>query len=190
VGQSIARAGGGGEEARRASGEVTQRCYDAVVNSNQQADKKISRGYADEFKGTNHPVVMVSCGQAKQFCKTLGSQEAERGRQYPLPTEAQWEYACRAGSETPFAFGETISPEQANYHGHYTYGDGQKRKNREQTLPACSFAPNAWGLYDMHGNVTECCAGRYRPHSSHTVCGDHRRLPACHPHRQPWTKYR
>ena len=149
-----------------ATDEVTQGCYEAVINPNQDADKQISKDYPDEFKGTNHPVVKVSCGHAEQFCKKLGGQEAEKGREYSLPTEAQWEYACRARSETPFSFGETISTGQGNYHGDYTYGDGKKGKNREKTLPVGSLAPNAWGLYDMHGNVSECCAGRYGSYGS------------------------
>ena len=74
-----------------------------------------------------------------------------------LPTEAQWEYACRAGTITPFSFGETIATLQANYHGGYTYAHGQKGKYREKTVPVGTLSPNAWGLYDMHGNVSEWC---------------------------------
>jgi formylglycine-generating enzyme required for sulfatase activity len=83
-----------------------------------------------------------------------------------LPTEAQWEYACRAGSTTPFSFGPTISTDQANYNGDYAFGDGKKGANRKKTLPVGSFPPNAWGLYDMHGNVYEWCRDLYGPYPS------------------------
>jgi len=147
--------------------EVTQRCYEAVTNPNPKPeDKKFSDQYPEEFRGQNHPVVNVSWDDADKFCKALSSLEAEKGREHFLPTEAQWEYACRAGTETPFSFGETISTKQANYHGDYTYGDGRKGKNRARPLPVGSLAPNAWGLYDMHGNVSEWCTDRYGPYGS------------------------
>ena len=79
------------------------------------------------------------------------------GGRYTLPSEAQWEYACRAGSTTPFAFGETITPELANYDAYYTYGEGGKGEFREQTTPVGMFHANAWGLQAMHGNVYEWC---------------------------------
>ncbi|MDE5120166.1 MAG: formylglycine-generating enzyme family protein, partial [Trichodesmium sp. St19_bin1] len=90
-----------------------------------------------------------------EFCQRL-SKLTERN--YRLPSEAEWEYACRAGTTTPFYFGETITPELVNYHGNYTYGDGQKGEYREQTTPVGEFPPNAFGLYDMHGNLWEWCA--------------------------------
>jgi formylglycine-generating enzyme required for sulfatase activity len=74
-----------------------------------------------------------------------------------LPSEAQWEYACRGGTSTPFAFGETLSDELANYDASETYGNGLKGKNRKQTTPVGMFPANAWGLQDMHGNVWEWC---------------------------------
>jgi len=147
--------------------EVTQGCYEAVTYPKpDEKTKKITDEYPNEFKGPNHPVVKVSWDHAEKFCKTLSAQDAEKGREYSLPTEAQWEYTCRAGTETPFSFGETISTDQANYHGDYTYGDGSKGPNREKTLPVGSLAPNAWGLYDMHGNVSEWCASRYGSYGS------------------------
>ena len=145
-----------------ATNEVTQGHYEAVTNPKpDEKTKKLSDEYPDEFKGTNHPVLDVPWGHAEKFCKTLSGEAAEKGREYSLPTEAQWEYVCRAGTETPFSFGETISTDQVNYHGDYTYGDGRKGKYREKPLPVGSLPPNAWGLYDMHGNVSEWCADRY-----------------------------
>jgi formylglycine-generating enzyme required for sulfatase activity len=81
-----------------------------------------------------------------------------KGGTLALPTEAQWEYACRAGTTTPFHFGETISTDQANYDGRFAYGAGRKGANREKTVPVGSFPGNAWGLHDMHGNVEEWCS--------------------------------
>ncbi|NQU20446.1 MAG: formylglycine-generating enzyme family protein [Candidatus Nealsonbacteria bacterium] len=145
--------------------EVTQGCYEAVTNPDpdKNKDKKPADEYPAEYKGTNHPALMVSWEDAEKFCKALSTTD---DRVYSLPTEAQWEYACRAGTTTPFAFGETISTDQANYHGGYTYGDGQKGPNREKPLPAGSLAANAWGLVDMHGNVSEWCADRYGQYGS------------------------
>ncbi len=147
--------------------EVTQGCYEAVTKTNpKDADKKMSDEYPDEFKGPNHPVVELSWNDAEKFCKTLSAQDAAKGREYSLPTEAQWEYACRAGTVTPFSFGETISTDQVNYHGDYTYGDGRKGEYREKPLSVGSLPPNAWGLYEMHGNVSEWCADRYGKYGS------------------------
>jgi formylglycine-generating enzyme required for sulfatase activity len=73
-------------------------------------------------------------------------------------SEAEWEYACRAGTTTPFNTGETLSTDQANFNGNYAYGDGKKGVYRAKTTPVGSFKPNAWGLYDMHGNVWQWCA--------------------------------
>ena len=148
-----------------ATDEVTQGCYGAVTNPEPGKDtnKKTADDYPAEFKGTNNPVGNVSFGDEEKFCKTLSERD---GREYALPTEAQWEYACRAGTDTPFSFGETVSTGQANYHGDYTYGDGRKGEYREKPLPVGSLPANAWGLYDMHGNVSERCADRYGKYGS------------------------
>ncbi|PSB16967.1 hypothetical protein C7B76_10810 [filamentous cyanobacterium CCP2] len=106
------------------------------------------------FKGDRRPVEQISWHEAVEFCDRLSQ---KTGRQYRLPSEAEWEYACRAGTTTPFYFGETISTDLANYDGNYTYGSGVKGVYREQTTDVGSFPPNAFGLYDMHGNVLEWC---------------------------------
>jgi formylglycine-generating enzyme required for sulfatase activity len=107
-----------------------------------------------EFKGANRPVEQVSWFDAQEFCRRLSQRT---GRRYTLPSEAQWEYACRAGSTTPFHFGATLTPELANYDGNYVYGNGPKGTYREQTIDVASFPANGWGLHDMHGNVWEWC---------------------------------
>jgi formylglycine-generating enzyme required for sulfatase activity len=106
------------------------------------------------FKGARWPVERVSWEQAMEFCRRL-SQRTDLP--FTLPSEAQWEYACRAGTTTPFAFGDTITPDLANYNGDFTYANGPKGKDRSATTPVASFPANGWGLHDMHGNVWEWC---------------------------------
>lgn len=105
--------------------------------------------------GNNRPVECVSWDEAIEFCDRLNQ---KTGQLYRLPSEAEWEYACRAGTPTPFHFGETIVPEIVNYDGNYIYANAPKGIHREQTTEVGSFPPNAFGLYDMHGNVWEWCA--------------------------------
>ncbi|MFM6480903.1 MAG: SUMF1/EgtB/PvdO family nonheme iron enzyme [Microcystis panniformis] len=107
------------------------------------------------FKGDELPVETVNGYQATEFCKRLSR---ETKREYRLPSEAEWEYACRAGTTTPFYFGETITGELANYNAGSTYAEEAKGEYRQQTTPVGQFPPNAFGLYDMHGNVWEWCA--------------------------------
>ncbi|MCZ8240600.1 MAG: SUMF1/EgtB/PvdO family nonheme iron enzyme [Microcystis sp. LE19-131.1A] len=107
------------------------------------------------FKGDELPVESVNWYQATEFCKRLSR---ETKREYRLPSEAEWEYACRAGTTTPFYFGETITGELANCRASETYADEPKGEYREETTPVGQFPPNAFGLYDMHGNVWEWCA--------------------------------
>jgi len=128
---------------------VTQAQYKAVMGHNlaEQYD-------ADRFVAPDKPVVGVSWDDAQAFCQRL----AERsGKDYRLPSEAEWEYACRAETETPFHFGPTISPELANYDGTRAYGVGPTGEDRRQTTPVGRFPANRWGLCDMHGNVWEWC---------------------------------
>lgn len=107
------------------------------------------------FKGSKLPVEQVSWEDAKEFCARLTRQT---GREYRLPSEAEWEYACRAGTASPFAFGETITPEIVNYDGNRPYAKAKKGVYRQATIPVGSLGvANTYGLYDIHGNVWEWC---------------------------------
>jgi formylglycine-generating enzyme required for sulfatase activity len=118
----------------------------------------ITGHYPSGLKGDNLPAWVGSWLEAMEFCDRLS---AHTGKLYTLPSEAQWEYACRAGTTTPFHFGETITTDLANYDGKYTYGAGPKGIYRGTTTDVGSFPPNRFGLYDMHGNVLEWCLDHY-----------------------------
>ncbi|MEA5554741.1 SUMF1/EgtB/PvdO family nonheme iron enzyme [Anabaena cylindrica UHCC 0172] len=132
----------------------------AVTNSQWYAVMKTkpSEKYDAKFQGNNQPVVGVSWHEARAFCEKLSEQTKRAVR---LPTEAEWEYGCRAGTTTAFAFGKTITTDQVNYNGNYPYSDAPKGKYRECTVDVDSFTPNAWGLYQMHGNVWEWCLDEF-----------------------------
>jgi eukaryotic-like serine/threonine-protein kinase len=127
--------------------ELTQAQYQAIMGSNPS-----------RFKGNNRPVEQVTWNDAVIFCQRLSQ---KTGKNYRLPSEAEWEYACRAGTTTPFYFGESITTDLVNYDGNYTYASAPEGKNRQQTTDVGSFPPNASGLYDMHGNVWEWCLDDY-----------------------------
>ncbi|NET55579.1 MAG: formylglycine-generating enzyme family protein [Symploca sp. SIO2E6] len=136
---------------------ITQAQWKAVatldkVNRNLNADPS-------NFKGDNLPVERVSWYDVQEFCARLSR---ETGHTYRLPSEAQWEYACRAGTTTPFHLGKTITTNVVNYNGNYTYGSAPTGEYRHKTITVGSFrVPNAFGLSNMHGNVWEWCEDRW-----------------------------
>jgi eukaryotic-like serine/threonine-protein kinase len=122
---------------------VTQAQYLAVMGKNPA-----------QWQGAQLPVEQVSWHDAQEFCQKLST---KTGKKYRLPSEAMWEYACRAGATTPFHFGETINPDIANFDGNSTYANSAKGQYRQQTTVVGSFPANHFGLADMHGNVWEWC---------------------------------
>ena len=131
---------------------VTQAQWKVVAGWPKQQLKL--KGQPSRFQGANRPVEQVSWEEAVEFCRRLS---VRTGRDYTLPSEVQWEYACRAGTTTAFSFGETLTPELANYDANNTYASGPKGVYRHQTTEVGSFFANGWGLHDMHGNVWEWC---------------------------------
>lgn len=110
------------------------------------------------FKGDNLPVERVSWNDAQKFCQRLSKQT---GRHYHLPSETQWEYACRAGTSTPFSFGETLTSDFANYNGEHIFKDEPRGLYFHSTSEGGKYPPNAFGVYDMHGNLMEWCADNW-----------------------------
>ena len=133
---------------------VTQAQWRSVAGY-EQIERELNPD-PSSFKGDDRPVEQVSWDDAQEFCRRLS---VKSGREYRLPSEAEWEYACRAGTTTPFFFGETLTPELANYDCSYTYGDrGVKGEWQQEIKPVGYYeVANTWGLSDMHGNVFEWC---------------------------------
>jgi formylglycine-generating enzyme required for sulfatase activity len=123
---------------------VTQELWEAVTGDNPS-----------EFKGTQRPVERVSWEDTQKFMEQLNNEIP--GLELSLPTESQWEYACRAGTTTPFFFGDNISTNQVNYDGNFPYAKGEKGEYRKETVEVKALPCNDWGLYQMHGNVSEWC---------------------------------
>ena len=141
--------------------EVTQKEYMELMGTNPS-----------HFKGDNLPVEQVSWFDAIEYCNRLSEREGltlayiingdsvkwnHDADGYRLPTEAEWEYACRAGTTTPFSTGKNITTKQANYNGTVPYNNNSPGENRRTTTQVGTFTANPWGLYDMHGNVWEWC---------------------------------
>jgi len=129
--------------------EVTQLQWQKVMSNNPSWFQKC---------GGNCPVEKVNWYQVHSFLNRLNQITHAKFR---LPTEAEWEYACRAGTQTPFSTGENLSTDQANYDGDYPYRGFRKGKNRKGPIPVASFPPNRWKLFDMQGNVWEWTADQY-----------------------------
>lgn len=142
---------------------ITQDQYVAVMGENPSTFRPNPSSHYDvPFDSTsNFPVDSVDYGEAQAFCDALSALAAESTarRVYRLPTEAEWEYACRAGTQTIFAFGDKLRSSQANFDGNYAYGCREESAAYlHRTCPVGQYRPNAFGLYDMHGNVWEWCS--------------------------------
>ncbi len=138
--------------------EVTQGEWKAVMGNNPSYFKN----YGDDY-----PVEQVSWNDIQEFIHKLNQKAG--GNTYRLPTEAEWEYACRAGTTTPFNTGNCLSSSQANYDGRYPYPGCSKGQYKKGTISVESFKPNTWGLYNMHGNVWEWCQDWYGNYPSGPV---------------------
>ena len=132
--------------------QITQEQWKAVANL-EKIETELE-GSPSSGKGKKLPVEKVTWPDTQEFCRRLSK---KTGEQFRLPTEEEWEYACRAGTTTPFYFGETITFELANFDGRKTHANEPKGAYRERTTDVGIFPPNAFGLYDMHGNVNEWC---------------------------------
>ncbi len=126
----------------------TQELWEAVMTENPS-----------NFKGKKRPVEDVSWEDCKRFLDRIN--EERRDLELVLPTEAQWEYACRAGTTTAFSFGDDVTTAQVKCDGNYPYASGAKEKYQKETIEVGSLPPNKWGLYEMHGNVYEWCEDLY-----------------------------
>ncbi len=128
--------------------EVTQLQYETMVGKNPKS----------EFHGDQLPIENVEWPQAVMFCNAAGG---ITGTKLRLPTEAEWEYACRAGTDTEFYTGNKIEPGDANFDSVEAYNKSKKQRPLDRTAKVGSYPPNPFGLYDMHGNVWEWCADKY-----------------------------
>jgi formylglycine-generating enzyme required for sulfatase activity len=146
--------------------EITKPFYMGVYEVTQGQYEKIKEKNTAFFRqGQDFPMDQVRWPDAVDFCRKLSALPAEKkaSRVYRLPTEAEWEYACRAGTKTVFHFGDALSSKEANFKGSFPYGDAAKGIFLQKTTRVGSYGPNAWGLYDMHGNVAEWCSDYYDP---------------------------
>jgi formylglycine-generating enzyme required for sulfatase activity len=139
---------------------VTQGEWKKVIGKDSKSHFDARNGGGPDFPAEN-----MRWSEAVEFCQKLTAlpEEKKAKRTYRLPTEAEWEYACRAGTTTPFHYGKSLSGKQANFNGDFPYGDAARGPYLKRTAKVGSYEPNAWGLYDMHGNVAEWCSDYYDP---------------------------
>ena len=139
---------------------ISQNFYMGSTEVTQAQWQKVMRNKPSNFKGDELPVERISWEEAVTFCKRLSEmpEEKKAGRKYRLPTESEWEYACRAGTTTPYHFGSQLNGRQANCDGTVPYGTETKGPYLEKTSPVGTYPANTWGLCDMHGNVWEWCS--------------------------------
>ncbi|MCR5162727.1 MAG: formylglycine-generating enzyme family protein [Thermoguttaceae bacterium] len=152
---------------------VTQELWESVMVTS--ISEKAEQGLYDDRvvgdsthlvgEGPNYPMYYLTWNDCQRFCETLSGMT---GLEISLPTEAQWEYACRAGSTAPFSFGWKLNGTEANCNGTTPYGTTEEGPYLEETTPVKSYEPNAWGLYDMHGNVDEWCREWFDDHYYYT----------------------
>jgi formylglycine-generating enzyme required for sulfatase activity len=148
--------------------QVTQRQWKAVMGGNPSSFCAVGGG-RNKVRGLDtddFPVEQTSWDDVQEFLTRLAArpQEAEAGRTYRLPTEAEWEYACRAGTTTPFHFGDDLLPTQATFEATPSPGAKTRRSLLRRPTPVGSYRPNAFGLFDVHGNVWEWCSDWYDKH--------------------------
>jgi len=144
--------------------EVTQAKYTRVMKDTPDFRNRAAFN-SDRGGGSDHPMDNVEWHKAVEFCKQLSARPEEKkaGRSYRLPSEAEWEYACRAGTSTAFNLTDSLSSKQANFNGKYPLGGAEKGPYLRKTAKVGSYEHNAFGLYDMHGNVAEWCVDFYDP---------------------------
>jgi formylglycine-generating enzyme required for sulfatase activity len=147
---------------------ISQNFYMGSTEVTQAQWQKVMGNNPSKFKSDDLPVETISWYEAVDFCKRLSEmpEEKKAGRKYRLPTEAEWEYACRAGTTTPYHFGSQLNGRQANCDGTVPYGTDTKGPYLRETSAVGTYPANAWGLYDMHGNVLEWCSDWYGDYPS------------------------
>ncbi len=145
--------------------EVTQAQFEQVMNTNPSSFQRsgLLKSAPEDVDSGKLPVDNVTWYAAVEFCRKLSELPAEKkaGRLYRLPTEAEWEYACRAGTTTVFHYGDALSSTQANFQGEHPFGNVPHGPFLNRTTTVGSYQPNAFGLYDMHGNLHEWCLDRF-----------------------------